>query len=182
MGTSFIVDDVLRNLIASGVSVAVAAGNGWGNGGAAADACMFPFSNVAPAIVVAASDATDTRTRWTNYGACVDLFAPGLSITSAISSDDDATAVSSGTSMAAPHAAGAVALILEQAPGATPAEVQNLLKESATQGIIQPHSLNSGDTPENDLLFSRIVAPASMTGKPGGGRPCTPKRQREGTC
>ncbi|HEX7243586.1 MAG TPA: S8 family serine peptidase, partial [Longimicrobiaceae bacterium] len=83
LGTSAPTDDALRALIASGITVAVAAGNGWGNGTVGADACMFPFSNVPEAITVAASSQTDARPDWTNYGACVDIFAPGDNITSA---------------------------------------------------------------------------------------------------
>lgn len=182
MGTSSEIDDALRALIASGVTVAVAAGNGWGNGTLGADACQFPISNVEEAITVGASDATDTYTRWTNWGPCVDLFAPGLSITSAYNSSTTATATLSGTSMATPHVAGVAALVLDQAPGATPQEVRDAVVSSATQNVIKTHSLNTGATPNNHQLFSRIQIPAHLDGKTGSTVPCTPKRRRDGTC
>ncbi|HLM67090.1 MAG TPA: S8 family peptidase, partial [Longimicrobium sp.] len=132
MGTSTPVDDAVRGMISSGLTVVVAAGNGWGNGTVGADACMFPIANVTEAITVAASNANDARPSWTNFGACIDLFAPGSSILSATNTGPNDTAVNSGTSMASPHVAGAAALVLQQAPGATPQQVRDLLVSNAT--------------------------------------------------
>jgi subtilisin family serine protease len=182
MGTSTPVDDAVRAMISSGVTVAVAAGNGWGNGTVGADACMFPIANVPEAITVAASSATDTRTTWTNYGACIDIFAPGSSIVSADFASADGSTAKSGTSMATPHVAGAAALILEQAPAATPKEVRDLMVSGATQNIIQPTTLNSGHTMNSHLLYSRVAVPEPLRGRRGGSVPCTPKRRREGQC
>jgi subtilisin family serine protease len=183
MGTSGPVDDAVKALVASGVTLAVAAGNGWGNGTVGADACMFPISNVPEAITVAASNATDTRTMWTNYGSCIDLFAPGNSILSSTFDNDSSSGTKSGTSMATPHVVGVAALILQQAPGATPQQVRDIIVNQATQNIILPTSTNNVQTMNSHLLYSRAVAPGALTGKPPkNAKPCTPKRQRNGEC
>jgi subtilisin family serine protease len=182
LGTSTPVDDAVRGMIASGITVVVAAGNGWGNGTLGADACMFPIANVAEAITVAASNANDARTTWTNYGACVDIFAPGDEITSSYNTSSTATNVLGGTSMASPHVAGAAALVLQQAPGATPQQVRDLLVSSATQNVILPSTYNSGHTMNSHLLYSRIVVPSTTPTEPVKTKPCTPKRKRNGEC
>jgi subtilisin family serine protease len=183
MGTNGPVDDAVKAIVASGITLAVAAGNGWGNGTVGADACMFPISNVPEAITVAASTATDARTTWTNYGACIDIFAPGSSIMSSTFDTDNSSGTKSGTSMASPHVAGAAALVLQQAPGATPAQVRDYLVTQATQNIVTPVTLNSGHTMNSHLLYSRTVVPSDVKGKPPKNpKPCTPKRQRDGEC
>ena len=144
---------------------------------------MFPISNVPEAITVAASTRTDTRTTWTNYGACIDVFAPGATILSATFDNDSSSGTKSGTSMAAPHVAGVAALILQQAPGATPAQVRDVIVSQATQNIILPTSTNNGHTMNSHLLYSRAAAPAALVGKPPKNtKPCTPRRQRDGQC
>ena len=183
MGTSGPVDDAVKAIVASGITLGVAAGNGWGNGTVGADACMFPISNVPEAITVAASTATDTRTTWTNYGACIDVFAPGSSILSSTFDNDSSSGTKSGTSMATPHVVGVASLILQQAPGATPQQVRDIIVNQATQNIIQPTTLNSSHTMNSHLLYSRAVAPGSLVGKPPKNtKPCTPRRQRDGEC
>jgi subtilisin family serine protease len=165
------------------VTLGVAAGNGWGNGTVGADACMFPISNVPEAITVAASTKTDTRTTWTNYGACIDIFAPGSGITSSTFDTDNSSGSKSGTSMATPHVVGVAALVLQQAPGAKPAQVRDVLVNQATQNIIQPTTTNNMHTMNSHLLYSLAVAPPELVGKPPRDpKPCTPKRQRKGQC
>jgi subtilisin family serine protease len=183
MGTSGPVDDAVKALVASGVTLAVAAGNGWGNGTVGADACMFPISNVPEAITVAASGTTDARTTWSNYGACIDVFAPGSSILSSTFDNDSSSGTKSGTSMSTPHVTGVASLILQQAPGATPQQVRDIIVNQATQNIVTTVTLNSGATPNSHLLYSRAVAPAAIVGKPPKhSKPCTPRRQRDGQC
>lgn len=183
MGTSTEIDNAVKALVASGVTLGVAAGNGWGNGTVGADACMFPISNVPEAITVGATTRTDSRTRWTNYGDCIDLFAPGAGITSSTFDNDSSYGTKSGTSMATPHVVGVAALVLDQAPGATPAEVRDVLVSQATQNIVTATTTNSGATPNSHLLYSRAVTPSWLTGKPlKQTKPCTPRRQRDGVC
>ena len=182
MGTSGPMDDAVRAMISSGITVVIAAGNGWGNGTIGADACMFPLSNVPEAITVAASTSADKRTGWTNYGACIDLFAPGNTIMSSTFDSPTSTGTKSGTSMASPHVAGAAALVLEQAPGATPQQVRDVLVEGSTKNVILPVTGNDGHTMNSHLLYTRAPLPSWLVGKKGPTVPCTPKRKRSGQC
>ncbi|XP_054756813.2 aqualysin-1-like [Lytechinus pictus] len=111
------VDRATQGMIDSGVIVSVAAGN------SDADACTFSPANVPDAITVGASDSSDTRAYFSNYGECVDLFAPGVEITSIWHSSRTETYVASGTSMACPHVSGAAALVLGKNPTFTSAHV-----------------------------------------------------------
>ncbi|MGM1063326.1 S8 family peptidase [Saccharothrix sp. Mg75] len=116
----------VRGSIASGVTYALASGN------SASDACGFSPALVGEAITVNASTSGDARATFSNYGTCTDLFAPGQGITSSWHTGDSATNTISGTSMAAPHVAGAAALHLAGRPGDTPAAVQAALVDAAT--------------------------------------------------
>ncbi len=138
------VDRAVKQSVASGVTYVVAAGN------YNANACWFSPSNVGAAITVGATSIIDARASFSNYGRCVDLFAPGVSISSAWYTGDDATEVLSGTSMASPHAAGVAALYLEGNPGASPAEVEAALLAAATEGRLS----GLGNRSPNLLLFS----------------------------
>jgi subtilisin family serine protease len=141
---SQIVDDAVKRLIADGVTVAVAAGNNSTN------ACAVSPARVPGAITVGASDRTDKRASFSNYGSCLDLFAPGVDITSAWLSGSANTI--SGTSMASPHVAGAAAVVLAKQSGdvLTAAQVRNSLVSSATVGVLKA----TGNGSPNRLLFS----------------------------
>jgi len=119
--TSTALDDAVARSIASGVTYAIAAGND------GTDACRQSPARLPAAITVGASTRTDERASFSNFGSCVDLFAPGESITSTLNTSDTATGVKSGTSMATPHVAGVIARYLETNPTATPAQVQSAL-------------------------------------------------------
>lgn len=124
-------DDAVRNAIEAGVTFTVAAGNN------RLPADLYSPGRVAEAITVGATDSDDSRAEFSNWGPRVDLFAPGAGITSAWNSGDTAQKVLSGTSMAAPHAAGAAALYLARQPKATPAEVGKALVAGASAGQVK---------------------------------------------
>ena len=148
-------DNAVANSIADGVTYAVAAGN------SNVSACGSSPARVGAAITVGSTTRTDARSSFSNYGPCLDLFAPGSSITSAWYSSDTATATISGTSMAAPHVAGVAALRLQGSPGAAPATVRDAIADNATSGVVR----NPGSGSPNRLLHSRFgTAPPSPPG------------------
>jgi subtilisin family serine protease len=125
-GANIALDLAVRNSIADGVAYAVAAGN------SNAPACQFSPARVPEAMTSGASTITDAKASFSNWGSCMDWFAPGQSITSAWASSDSATNTISGTSMASPHTAGVAALYLQSHPTASPAAVQKALASAAT--------------------------------------------------
>lgn len=147
------VDEATKRMIAAGVTTAVAAGNG-NMAGIAQDACRSSPARVADAITIGATDKADKKTSWSNYGNCVDFFAPGLGIKSAWHTDDYSkdgsyTRSISGTSMATPHVAGVAALHLQSNPGATALQTRDALYNLTTKGIV-----TSSKTANNHLLFT----------------------------
>jgi subtilisin family serine protease len=142
-GWSSALNTATNNLHNAGVAVIVAAGN------SNANACNYSPASAANAFTVAASTSTDWRASYSNYGSCVNIYAPGSSITSAWHTSNTATNTISGTSMASPHVAGLAALIFETNRTASPAAVTNWIRDNATTGRI---SGNVSGTP-NRLIF-----------------------------
>ena len=136
-------NNAVANSVNSGVTYSVAAGN------SNANACNYSPASAATAITVGATTISDARASFSNFGSCVDIFAPGDTITSDYFSSDTGTATMSGTSMATPHVTGAAALYLEKNPSATPAAVASALTSTATAGVV---TTPGGGSP-NRLLF-----------------------------
>ena len=149
-GASSALDTAVRNSIADGVSYAVAAGNGNALG-IAQNACNSSPARVGEAMTISATDSSDRKASWANYGNCVDWFAPGVSISSAWYTSNTATRTISGTSMATPHTAGVAALYLQSNTGASPASVRTALFNLTTKGIV-----TSSSTTNNHLLFTNF--------------------------
>ena len=129
-GANTSVDIAVANLTNAGVTVVVAAGNN------SSDACGFSPARAPSAITVGSTTSTDAASSFTNWGTCLDIFAPGSSITSAWHTGNTATNTISGTSMASPHVAGAAALYLASNPSATPSQVTASLLANATPNAI----------------------------------------------
>ncbi len=153
-GASSALDTAVSNSVASGVTYGVAAGNDNLN------ACNYSPARVASAITVGSTTSTDARSSFSNYGTCLDIFAPGSSITSSWSTSDTATNTISGTSMATPHVVGVAALYLQSNPTASPSAVASAITGGATPNKVT----NAGSGSPNLLLYSLL----------GGSPPPTP--------
>ena len=149
-GASSALDTAVQNSINDGVAYGLAAGNG-NQVGMAENACNTSPARVAAAMTIGASDANDAKASFSNYGNCVDWFAPGVNITSDWYSSDTATNTISGTSMATPHVVGVAALYLGANPAASPAQVRDGLYNLTTKGIV-----TSSNSVNNHLLFTSL--------------------------
>lgn len=153
-GASTALDSSVQNAIQAGVTFGVAAGNGDALGNPQ-DACGTSPARVPEAITVGATDKTDTRASFSNYGTCLDIFAPGVGITSSWDTSDTATNTISGTSMATPHVVGAAALYLASNPAATPQQVRDSLVNNADSGVVKDPMAGS----PNKLLYTGSATP-----------------------
>lgn len=143
------------SLVNAGMIVTVASGN------SDDDACLYSPARMPAAITVGASESSDIKAWFSNYGRCIEIWAPGRHIYSASHQDPEGSARMSGTSMATPYVAGAAALLLERSPSFNQAKVRNALAASALNGVLG--DLKPEDT--NKLLF---------IGGSGGPSPPTP--------
>jgi subtilisin family serine protease len=148
-GASSALDTAVKNSIADGVVYSVAAGNGDAKGNGVT-ACNTSPGRVPEALTVGATDKTDTKAVFSNFGPCVDVFAPGVNITSAWTGGTTATNTISGTSMATPHVTGVTALYLQNHAGETPANVAAAVVANATPGAVGAPGTGS----PNRLLYS----------------------------
>lgn len=139
-------DTAVKNSISAGVTYAVAAGND------NRKACNYSPARVPTAITVGATTSKDARASYSNYGTCLDLFAPGSNIKSDWYGSNTATNTISGTSMATPHVTGVAALYLQAHPGASPATVASAITSNATPNVVT----RPGTGSPNLLLYSII--------------------------
>ncbi|MCP4320699.1 MAG: S8 family serine peptidase [Alteromonadales bacterium] len=161
-GASSATDRAVNNAVAKGVTFVVAAGND------SANACNYSPARAENAITVGSTTSSDRRSSFSNYGNCLDIYAPGSSIKSAWHNSNTSTKTISGTSMASPHVAGVAALILQENPNYTPVQVSTELSNRATKGKISDAKTGS----PNKLLYSLkgdiIVDPDPVDGLKNG--------------
>jgi len=155
-GYSAALNTAVAGAVGQGVTMAVAAGN------SNTDACTASPASEPSAITVGATGSNDARASYSNYGSCVDVFAPGSAITSAWYTSATATNTISGTSMASPHVAGVAALVASANTGASPAAIAAFIRDTATANKVS----NAGTGSPNLLLYAL-----------GTGTPSTPPTQ-----
>lgn len=161
-GLNSSINTAVANLVADGVVVAVAAGN------SSANACNYSPASTPSAITVGATTSSDAKASYSNFGSCLDLFAPGSSITSAWFGSTTATNTISGTSMASPHVAGVAALFWSEAPTLTAAEVT-----AAVLAATVANKVTSAGTGSPNKLLQNIYTPGG-TSTPTLTAPSTP--------
>ena len=137
-------DNAIQTLISQGIVVVAAAGNdGRSLDLTERDACNYSPARVTAALTVGATDDSDRRALFSNYGPCVDIFAPGYDIEGASNNSPSDSVTKSGTSMATPHVAGAVAIAFTTFPSASPTQVAAILTSDATPDIISDNGANT---------------------------------------
>ncbi|MEN9508692.1 MAG: hypothetical protein RLZZ621_1255, partial [Gemmatimonadota bacterium] len=152
-GISSTLNTAVTNAVNAGVVMVVAAGN------SNADACGSSPAATPAALTVGSTTSTDARSSFSNYGSCVDLFAPGSSITSAWYTGTNVYNTISGTSMASPHVAGVAALYLSANPTASSSEANAAIVGAATTGVVT----SAGTGSPNLLLYNQFVPPIPFT-------------------
>lgn len=165
-GASSAIDDAVNRLISAGVTCVAAAGNGTNNDGAAVDAGNFSPARVEKAITAGATDRSDNRASFSNYGSVVDIFAPGVDVTSTWNANDTSLNTMPGTSMAAPHVAGVAAMILAVNPGASPSQIESLIQEFATRDKVVNPGPGSANLLLNSLKTLTRVSRLTITDQP----------------
>jgi len=149
-------EKVVNDATSKGITVVVAAGN------ENSDACNYSPAHIASAVTVGSTTSRDMRSGFSNFGSCLDLFAPGSSIKSAGVRSDGAEATLSGTSMACPHVSGAIALLLAQNPRKTPQQLTAELLQHAT-----PNKIRGAKGSANELLFAGKEGDVPTPAPPG---------------
>jgi len=174
-GKSASLESAVDRAFNDGITVVSAAGN------SNVDACTTsPAGNKPSGLTVGATTITDARASYSNFGACLDLFAPGSDIVSAGISSPTATSVQSGTSMAAPHVAGLAARYLSAATTATPSQVMTAIMNATTgsavtgAGTLSPNRLAYGDPTAVPSSPGTTTPPPSSTVPPGTGSESMP--------
>lgn len=144
-GASSALDNAVNSAVSQGITMVVAAGNDNSN------ACNYSPARAGSAMTVGSTTSSDSRSSFSNYGSCLDIYAPGSSITSTWSTSNSATNTISGTSMAAPHVAGVAALYLDEFPNASPAQV-----EAAVEGAAIPNKVSDARSGSPNLLLNNF--------------------------